>query len=221
MNPNPRAIRILCYGDSNTWGWVPSKMGRERYDTQNRWPGILQKKLGEKYEVIEEGLGGRTTMFDDPRPEFPCRNGLQTFASILESHLPIDLVIFMLGTTDAKEMMGLDSSKITEGMRRLIRAAKKFKTLDGFSSPNLLIIVPPILEEKTVFASTLFKGGTAKTKALIRSYSTLAKEEKVLYLNPTDEVKVDSEEGVHIDAENHKKLAELVYNKIILSSHIS
>ncbi len=217
MNPHPKATQILCYGDSNTWGWVPSKMGKERYDIENRWPGLLQKKLGDRYEVIEEGLGGRTTAFDDPRPEFPGRNGLQTLASVLESHLPLDLVILMLGTTDAKEMMGLDSTKITKGMRKLIRAVKKGKRLDGSSSPQILVIVPPILKEKAAFASTLFKGGTAKTKELIESYSTLAKEEKVLYLNPTDEVKVDSEEGVHLDAENHKKLAELIYRKIIQS----
>ncbi len=196
-------------------------MGKERYDAEHRWPGILQKKLGEGYEVIEEGLGGRTTAFDDPRPEFPGRNGLQTLPFVLESHLPLDLVIFMLGTTDAKEMMGLDSAKITEGMKQLIRTVKQFKTLDGSSPPQVLVIVPPILEEKAAFASTLFKGGTAKTKKFIESYSTLAKEEKVLYLNPTDDVHVDPEEGVHIDAKNHKKLAELIYDKIIQSSRPS
>lgn len=215
MNPNPTAIRILCYGDSNTWGWVPSKMGKERYDVENRWPGILQKKLGKRYEVIEEGLGGRTTAFDDPRPEFPLRNGLQTLPIILESHLPLDWIVFMLGTTDAKEMIGLNSKKITEGIKALIQATKRFKTLNDSFAPKILLIVPPVLEEKISFAATLFKGGTSKTKELIELYFQLAQEEKVFYLNPTGEVKVDPNEGVHMNLENHKKLAELVYDKII------
>ena len=45
---------ILCYGDSNTWGWNP--ISESRFDKDVRWPGILQQELGEDYEVISEGL---------------------------------------------------------------------------------------------------------------------------------------------------------------------
>jgi len=215
MNTNTKAQRILCYGDSNTWGWIPSGRGRKRYDPDNRWPGILQKKLGETYEIIEEGLGGRTTVTEDPRPGFENRNGLTTLPILLETHLPLHFVILMLGTTETKEMMNLTSKDITEGMRQLIQTIKSFKQLENTASPKILIVVPPILIEDKPFTAPWFKGGTKKAIELVESYAQLAKEEKILYLNPTQEVKVDPEEGLHMDAENHKKLAELIYGKII------
>lgn len=55
---------ILCFGDSNTWGWNPGNASR--YSLDQRWPGLLMKELGPDYYVIEEGLSGRTTVCDDP-----------------------------------------------------------------------------------------------------------------------------------------------------------
>ena len=190
-------------------------MGKTRLDINTRWTGILQKKLGNDYEVIEEGLGGRTTMFDDPRPEFKERNGLKILPIILESHLPLDYVILMLGTTDTKEMMNISSEKTTEGMRQLIQTVKTYKALEGTHSPKILIVVPAIVDEKAPFASKLFVGGTNKTKALIKSYKKLAQEEKISYLNPTSKINVDNEDGVHLTKESHKELSELIYKKII------
>jgi len=204
--------RILCYGDSNTWGWVPSSMGTQRYSTS--WPVLLRQKLGKDYIVIQESLGGRTTAFDDPRPEFSMRNGLASLPAILESHLPLDLVIFMLGTTDTKEMMNLSTKQITNGMKQLVQTTKNFKTLKNTSSPNILIIVPPIVKETADFASKLFIGGTKKATELIQTYKQLADEQNVEYLDPTNQIKVDQEEGVHIDESNHKILADLVLNKL-------
>lgn len=214
MNINHKAKRILCYGDSNTWGWVPSSMGTKRYPVNSRWPGILQEKLGINYEIIEEGLGGRTTMFDDPRPEFPERNGCKTLPIILESHLPLDYVLLMLGTTDTKEMMSLSGIEISKGMEKLIKTIKEYRTLEGTSSPKILVIVPPIIREEAIFASKLFKGGSKKANELRQLYSNLCAEEKVLYLDPTQKVKVDPEEGVHMDAHSHEILADLIYVKI-------
>lgn len=214
MNSNDKAKRILCYGDSNTWGWVPGKLGMERFSVQERWPGILQRLLGADFEVIEEGLGARTTMFDDPRPEFPERNGLKTLPMILASHLPLDLVMIMLGTSDTKEMMKKSSEEITEGMRKLILTIKNYKMLTGTFASKILIVAPPIVREETDFASTLFKGASAKARELIELYKILAEREEIFYLNPTDDTTVDAEEGVHLDAINHQRLAELFFKKI-------
>lgn len=214
MNINNKAQRILCYGDSNTWGWVPLGLGLQRYSIEKRWPGILQGLLGKNYEVIEEGLGGRTTMFDDPRPEFPDRNGLKILPIILETHLPLDLVILMLGTTDTKEMLHLSSGKIVEGMQGLVRAIKTHKVLNGFSVPRILIVVPPLVKEETDFALELFKGASQKTTELIEAYKKLAESEQVFYLDPTALVKVNNAEGLHLDLESQQKLAELISEKI-------
>ena len=83
---------ILCYGDSNTYGLRPDS--NQRYPREIRWTGLLQKSLGEDYYVIEEGLSGRTTLWDDPIEEH--KNGKTYLFPCLESHSPIDLVVLML-----------------------------------------------------------------------------------------------------------------------------
>lgn len=210
MQTNPNTKRILCYGDSNTRWRVPLWMGMKRYSLQERRPWILQTLLGEGYEIIEEWLWGRTTMFDDPRTEFPERNGLKTLPIILESHLPLDYVIVMLWTTDTKEMMNTSSQETTEGMRQIIQTIKWYKVLEWTTKPQIMLIVPPIVQETADFASKLFLWGTAKATALKKSYAQLAEEEWTVFLDPTDTIKVDEHDGVHIDATNHKKLATFV-----------
>ena len=91
--------RILCYGDSNTFGWDP--VTKERLDGSMRWAGRLRLLLGEGYEVAEEGLGGRTVANHDPIQ--PGRNGLKMLRFCLETHTPLELVIVMLGTNDLKK----------------------------------------------------------------------------------------------------------------------
>lgn len=75
---------ILCYGDSNTWGYIPA--AGERLPYEARWTGVLQKSLGDRCRVIEEGLNGRTTVWDDPFK--PGRNGLKALRPILDTHAP-------------------------------------------------------------------------------------------------------------------------------------
>ena len=215
MNTNDKAKRILCYGDSNTRWRVPSSMWIDRYPATKRRPGALQNILGNDYEIIEEWLWARTTMFDDPRPEFPERNWLKTLPIILESHLPLDLVILMLGTTDTKEMMNIWSETTAKWMHQLIQTIKNYRILKWYSSPKILIVVPPTVNEQWSIASSLFKWGTEKCIELIKAYQKLAEDEDILYLDPTKEVQVDRGDWVHIDSENHLKLAKLIYEVVI------
>ena len=91
-----REKSVLCFGDSNTWGYIPLTAGR--LPRAERWTGILQKSLGESYYVIEEGLNGRSTVFYEPFRE--GRNARTTILTILESHAPLDLLIIMFGAND-------------------------------------------------------------------------------------------------------------------------
>ena len=95
--------RILCFGDSNTWGYDPAT--GERFDEQTRWTGVLQAALGGDYTVIEEGLNGRTTVWDDPIEGH--KNGHEYLVPCLETHRPLDLVVLMLGTNDLKRRFSL------------------------------------------------------------------------------------------------------------------
>ena len=91
--------KVLCYGDSNTWGYIPGSGGRFVYSL--RWTGVLQISLGPEYQIFEEGLNGRTTGSEDP--EESGRNGARSLASIMEQYKPLDLIIIMLGTNDLKQ----------------------------------------------------------------------------------------------------------------------
>lgn len=91
--------KILCYGDSNTWGLVAGSINwetyyMERYSFPIRWTGRLQQLLGKSYRVIEEGLNGRTTNAD--HNELPGRNGKTYLEPCLASHRPLDLVVLFL-----------------------------------------------------------------------------------------------------------------------------
>ena len=97
---------VLCYGDSNTWGYDAATEGRYPYD--KRWTTVLARELGSEYLVIPEGLNGRTTVWPDPI-EGEYKSGKSTLLAILESHYPIDLVVLMLGTNDLKHRWGLSA----------------------------------------------------------------------------------------------------------------
>lgn len=116
----PSAERVvLCYGDSNTYGWIPVAGGRFPRDV--RWPGVLAAQLGDGWHVIEEGLGGRTTIFDDPI--LPGRNGKTYLEPCLLSHEPVDVVVIALGTNDLKVRFAASAADIARGVAVLAEVA--------------------------------------------------------------------------------------------------
>jgi lysophospholipase L1-like esterase len=111
---------ILCFGDSNTWGYNPENA--ERFGSGIRWTGILQAELGTHYSIIEEGLNARTTVFTDPVEGTRIdRNGRNHLAVLLESHRPIDVVIVMLGLNDLKRRFAVSALDIAQGAGELVR----------------------------------------------------------------------------------------------------
>lgn len=68
---------ILCFGDSNTYGLIPGT--KNRYGRDTRWTGLIEQQLyGKGCRIIEEGLCGRTTVFEDELRE--GRKGAAVFA---------------------------------------------------------------------------------------------------------------------------------------------
>ena len=106
---------ILCYGDSNTWGFIPGS--GKRYTEDIRWTGLLQRGLGHGYQVIEAGVNGRTTSFDDPFCNY--LNGWKSLPYSLLSAKPVDLLIISLGTNDLKFTDARGSSKGIEAIINL------------------------------------------------------------------------------------------------------
>ena len=110
---------VLCFGDSNTWGFEPGTQAR--YPRDARWPGVLAAALGAGWHVVEAGLNGRTTVFDDPLGD---KNGLRHLGPVLESAAPVDLVVVMLGTNDLKTRFGASAYEIAEGAGRIADAVR-------------------------------------------------------------------------------------------------
>ena len=104
-------IRILCYGDSNTWGYI-SGSDHQRYEEKERWPRVLANLLGGSFEVIEEGLNSRTLISNDPRVGKEGKNGYEYLIPCLDTHDPIDLVILMLGTNELKKSYNRSAKEI-------------------------------------------------------------------------------------------------------------
>lgn len=205
---------ILCYGASNIWGFVPGSWNVEkglaaRYAKSERWTGILQKELGNNYDVIEEGLNGRTTMFDDAVAAKPYRNGLTQLPICLEAHYPIDLVIFMLGTNDTKIQYSPSVEKITTGMRKLVRVVKESDKGPGGVAPKILVIAPqPIV--KIAGLSDQFNADSIQQSILLaQSYQKMAEDEGCGFLD-ISHIKSSLVDGIHLEVSGHREIAWLI-----------
>ncbi len=157
---------ILVFGDSNTWGYNPHT--KARYPEEHRWPCVLQRELGEEYHIIAEGLNGRTTVWDDPLEGGAIKNGSRYLPACLQSHMPLDLVIIMLGTNDLKHRFSLTAFDIANGagvLVELVRASgcgRGEGELGVGKAPPVLLIAPPSLGLLSEFRH-IFSGGVEKS----------------------------------------------------------
>jgi len=200
--------RILCYGDPITWGCIPQTEGRYPEDT--RWPGVLRKELGQDYRVIEEGLGGRTTVWQDPLSR-GYRNGKDYLIPCLESHRPLDLVIIMLGTNDLKARFSLTVYDIAAGGAVLVDLVLKSGAGRDGRPPNVLLIAPPSVYEgsEVVFAEA-FKGAREKSLRLGAAFHRVASERGCFFLDADKIVKSSQLDGIHLETKEHQKLGTTV-----------
>lgn len=212
---------ILCYGDSNTWGNIAGSMNQElmlakRFNYDIRWTGVLQSLFGTDYHIIEAGLNGRTTFFDEIGIVRPSRNGLATLPGILEMHYPLDLVIFMLGTNDVKTQFNASPNRITQGIQQLIQYVKTSHLGPNFLAPQVMVIAPAPIFKVDLPAFNLFfdEASIAKSHDLATCYEALAKQEQVTFLDAEPFVKISFNDGIHIEADSHKNFAEAIMKKI-------
>ena len=205
--------KILCYGDSNTFGLKPLNfdllekdviISNLRFSEEMRWTGVLQSELGKDYKIIEEGLCGRTTVLDDP-VEGHHMNGKNYLLPCLLSHAPIDIVVLMLGTNDLKIRFNLTSSDIALNIFTLINIIQNSSTgLDG-KSPVLLLICPPPIGKLTYFKEW-FEEATEKSKKLAEKYERIARRCNCYFLDAGKITKSSIIDGIHFDEESHKNL---------------
>lgn len=194
--------RALCFGDSNTWGYCPPD--GKRYDRHTRWAGLLADLTG--WEIVEEGLNGRTTIFYDSTEHFRC--GLDYAEACVLSHVPLDRIIIMLGTNDAKWKYKASAEQITEGLSQVIDLMREAAARKN-QYPRILIIAPPPLfmwgeDPEFDLASE------EKIRSLGDLYEKLAQEKSCDFLRASDVVTEIGEDGAHMTADGHRRLAEAI-----------
>jgi lysophospholipase L1-like esterase len=196
---------IVCFGDSNTHGTSPDWNAPGRLPRDVRWPGVMRAALGAGYEVIEEGLNGRCTVWETPIE--PGRNGLTYLAPCLLSHKPVDLVIIMLGTNDVKAIYGKTAPDIACGASALVDVAKG--TLSGPDGvpPSVLLVAPVPVGEVTRYSEVWgFGDSRDKSQRLADLYRVAAEISGVGFFDAGSAAQVSPLDGVHLDPAAHASL---------------
>jgi Lysophospholipase L1 and related esterases len=196
---------VLCFGDSITWGYDPRTA--ERFDLHTRWPGVMRDELGPGYHVVEEGLCGRMTIWEN---EFlPGRNGLAVLPSLLASHAPLDLVIVMLGTNDIQPTLGRTPQDVARGAGRLLETVRSSLCGPGWMPPRMLLVAPPPIAGVQGFMRIAFDGVAEKSHELARWYREVALALRCEFVDAgafTTGSTGSHGDGVHPDADGHRAL---------------
>lgn len=202
--------RILCYGDSNTWGYI-SGSDHLRYNENERWTKLLQKNLGPDFEIIEEGLNSRTLFSNDERPGREGRSGFAYLKPCMDTHDKFDTIIVMLGTNELKYALNNTAQDIVQMIDKYVCFIKNYKSQIDKSHPDIIISGTPIVQENTEYSQkdNKYKGATQKSIELNILLEKYCKDNLLTYVNNGDlAVGLD---GVHLTKESH----------IILASRIS
>jgi len=205
--------RILCYGDSNTWGYTAGTGVRYAHDV--RWTGVLQRELGAKYKVLEEGLNGRTSVFDNPFS--PWRSGMDYLMPCLITHKPIDLIVVMLGTNDLRWTSAYGAS---EGVRRIVKqirwAAHLEESSGIFADEARILVVSPIRAHEMLktSANEFYRAYPERSLAFSAHFAKMAQEtgcgflDAALYAEPSDA------DGLHMTMDSHERLGAAIAKKV-------
>ncbi len=208
---------ILCFGDSNTWGFIPESITEShsrRHPHDVRWTGVLARELGEGFRVIEEGQNGRTTVHDDPFAL--VRNAKAVLPAILESHKPLDLVVLMLGTNDLKNVFGVSPSEIAVGAKILSQTILTSDAGLAAKPPRLLLLCPPTVGQLSHLPDLEAKltNAHARSQQLPKHYEAVAAALGCAFLNTQEIVTPSPADGIHLDAAAHQKLGLALAAKI-------
>lgn len=206
---------VLCYGDSLTWGTNPAN-GGQRHAFADRWPNVLAAALGDEADVVAEGMGGRTTAFDDFLADAD-RNGARLLPSILHSHRPVHVAILALGTNDLKPATAGNAASAMLGMRRCVEIVKQHSPrLPNFVPPKVIIVAPPhIVETEDAFFTELFAGAIGESKKLAGHYKKLAGELGCAFFDAATVAKASPIDGIHLDAANTRAIGEALVGPVL------
>lgn len=198
---------VLAFGDSNTWGLIPGT--NRRYSFSERWTGLVQQK-GKNLRIIEEGLCGRTTVFEDRRRK--NRKGIDLLPTLIEAQSPLDGAIIMLGTNDCKAYFEPTPEKIGEGISRCLDELQKFLP------PKKILLVSPISLGEDVWLPEkdpeFDKNSVEVSRKLKEVYSNIARKRGIEFLAASDYALPSEIDCEHLSPDSHKALSEVILKKL-------
>ncbi|MCD4865196.1 SGNH/GDSL hydrolase family protein [Pseudomonas sp. PLB05] len=178
----------------------------ERFGWDERWTGVLARGLGRDWRVIEEGLPARTTVHDDPI-DGHHKNGLTYLRPCLESQLPVDVLLLMLGTNDLKARLSVTPADIASALQVLLEEIKRCNAGPDGATPRLIVMAPAPIEE-VGFLGEIFAGGAAKSRQLAARYRQVAEAQGATFVDAGEIIQVSPVDGVHFEADQHRRLGE-------------
>jgi len=215
MNTNPAAIKVLCYGDSNTWGQKPDKSGR--YPADMRWTGRLQNCLGRQYYIVEEGLGSRTTDLEYVKK--PGRNGKTYLMPCLESHSPLDIVVLMLGTNDLKIEFDRSAQAAAEAIAGLVDLIRDVAVNRVGQPPTVLLVSPVYIDDQAPDFAEFYGGvyynddsGT-KSRELAEAIKGIADKMDCEFFDASGVARPGAD-GIHFSKAAHVGLADALEKEV-------
>ena len=212
-------IEILCFGDSNTYGFTPD--WKHRYGRDIRYPGALQALLGDGYYVAEDGLIGRTAAFPDSNRD--GRSALDTLPLSIESHGPVQYIVLMLGTNDCKARFACDSYQIAQGIARLTKKALQTECWRDNAHPDVLVIVPPVITpayDRLIFREEMGPGCHERCAGIAARLAPMLQGlpgVRFLDANTLPGAVCSPVDGMHMTKEAHRALAQGLYRELTAS----
>lgn len=199
--------KVLCFGDSNTFGFVPES--GKRYDKNTRWSGILTQLAAEKFEIIEAGCNNRTAFSDNPAG-FE-QTGYKVLPTLLKKDL--DCVILAIGVNDLQIFYNPTLEEIKNGMRRLVDIVR-----EHCPNAEIILVSPARLTDNIFngyFRAMFDKMSIEKSLHLSEIYESIAKEKNCHFADWDKIVTVSPKDGLHLEPEAHKKIAEAMFECLL------
>lgn len=194
--------KILCFGDSNTFGYNPNN--GSRYNENSRWTGILKNLCKNNYEIIEAGCNNRTAFSNNP-------DGIQfTGYKVLPEYLKkfYDIIILAIGINDLQKFYNPTLEEFETGIENIIKKIRE-------NNPNcdIIILSPSYITENILNSNFRFmfnQTSIEKSKQITSIYKKIANKYNCKFLDLNKIVTTSKIDGLHYEVEEHKKIAQSI-----------
>lgn len=198
--------KILCFGDSNTYGYIPNNGAR--YDKNTRWTGVLSLLSHGKFKIIEGGCNNRTAFATNPAGKI--FTGYEILPELLTDDF--DAVVLAIGINDTQFLYNLSPIEIASGVEKLINIVK-------VKSPQakIILVAPSILTDDVLngnFACLFDRTSIEKSRQLPLLYQKIAEKQNIEFLDLNSVAKTSSLDGLHYEPEQHKKIAQVIFTML-------